>query len=88
MPVLWDRKLQTIVNNESAEVLRILNDGFNDLAENPSFDLYPEALRAKIDEVNTWVYDGLNNGVYKAGFATAQEECTKVLRCQTTFALP
>lgn len=75
VPVLWDRKLETIVNNESAEIIRIFNEAFNELAENKSLDLYPEALRENIDEVNEWVYNGLNNGVYKAGFATVQEEC-------------
>jgi putative glutathione S-transferase len=75
VPVLWDRKLETIVNNESAEIIRIFNEAFNELTENKSLDLYPEALRENIDEVNEWVYNGLNNGVYKAGFATVQEEC-------------
>ena len=64
------------MNNESAEIVRMLNSEFNDFASNPTLDLYPEALRAKIDEANGWIYDLLNNGVYKAGFATAQSECT------------
>ena len=77
VPVLWDTKTETIVNNESSEIIRMLNSEFNELATNPSLDLYPEAARAKIDEVNEWVYDMLNNGVYKSGFATAQAECTQ-----------
>lgn len=78
VPILWDTKEQTIVNNESAEIIRMLNNEFNELAENPPFsgDLYPESLRSQIDKINQWVYDELNNGVYKAGFATAQSECT------------
>lgn len=75
VPVLWDRKHETIVNNESAEIIRMLNGEFNEFAENPSLDLYPEKWRAQIDETNEWVFDMLNNGVYKAGFATAQGPC-------------
>ena len=56
VPVFWDKKTGTIVNNESSEILRFLNSEFNDLAKNPDLDLYPEALRKDIDEVNTWVY--------------------------------
>ncbi|MGX5775022.1 glutathione S-transferase family protein [Methylorubrum zatmanii] len=69
VPVLWDRERGTIVSNESAEIVRMLNDGFG--AGGP--DLYPEALRGAIDAVNARVYDRVNNGVYKAGFATTQE---------------
>jgi putative glutathione S-transferase len=69
VPVLWDRQRATIVSNESAEILRMLNGAFG--GSGP--DLYPEALRAEIDAVNARVYDRVNNGVYKAGFATAQE---------------
>ncbi len=76
VPVLWDTKHETIVNNESSEIIQMLNSEFNDFATNPNVDLNPEALRKSIDEVNGWVYDMLNNGVYKAGFATAQAECT------------
>jgi putative glutathione S-transferase len=73
VPVLWDKKHNTIVNNESSDILRIFNSAFNDLAQNPSLDLYPEPLRSKIDEVNEWVYNAINNGVYRCGFATQQE---------------
>ncbi|KAI8326064.1 glutathione S-transferase [Martensiomyces pterosporus] len=75
VPVLWDKKKQTIVNNESAEIIRIFNSAFDDLVE-PEYrgvTFYPEDLRAQIDEVNEWIYDTVNNGVYKAGFATKQE---------------
>ncbi|XP_042520075.1 glutathionyl-hydroquinone reductase YqjG-like isoform X1 [Macadamia integrifolia] len=72
VPVLWDKKLKTIVSNESSEIIRMLNTEFNDIAENASLDLYPPHLQSQIDEVNEWVYDGINNGVYKCGFATKQ----------------
>lgn len=71
VPVLWDRKHQTIVNNESAELIRMLNSDFGALASGPDF--YPEPLRDEIDAVNARVYDAINNGVYKAGFATTQD---------------
>lgn len=72
VPVLWDKKLKTIVSNESAEIIRMLNTEFNEIAENADLDLYPSQLQAKIDEVNDWVYDAINNGVYKCGFAKKQ----------------
>lgn len=71
VPVLWDKERQTIVNNESSEIIRMLNSAFNDLVGNDD-DYYPEALRPRIDEINKRVYDTINNGVYKAGFATRQ----------------
>ena len=61
MPVLWDTKERTIVNNESAEIIRMLNSEFNDFAANPELDLYPEAHREEIDGINEWVYDTLNS---------------------------
>jgi len=75
VPVLWDKKRNTIVNNESSEIIRMLNTEFNALVptEKAQLDLYPAPLRADIDGVNEWVYDRINNGVYKAGFATSQE---------------
>jgi glutathionyl-hydroquinone reductase len=72
VPVLWDKRRKTIVNNESADILRMLNDGFGTLAR-PEFDLYPQDLRAEIDALNEPIYQRLNNGVYRAGFATSQE---------------
>jgi putative glutathione S-transferase len=71
VPVLWDRKRGAIVNNESADILRMLNLGFGELADD-TFDLYPENLREEIDALNARVYPKLNNGVYRAGFATTQ----------------
>ena len=75
VPVLWDKKLKTIVNNESSEILRMLNTEFNSLVgeKEAKIDLYPEELRESIDDLNSWVYDTVNNGVYKTGFATKQE---------------
>jgi putative glutathione S-transferase len=71
VPVLWDKHTQTIVNNESSEIIRMFNDGFGELADN-RIDLYPAQLRQEIDAVNTRLYDAFNNGVYRAGFATTQ----------------
>ena len=73
VPVLWDKKTETVVNNESAEIIRMLNGAFNAVAERPELDYYPPPLRPAIDEVNETVYHTINNGVYKAGFATRQE---------------
>lgn len=72
VPALWDRKTQTIVNNESAEVIRMFNSAFDEFAEFPERDYYPQSLRAEIDAVNPGVYYDVNNGVYKSGFATTQ----------------
>ncbi|KAK3390544.1 glutathione S-transferase [Podospora didyma] len=74
VPVLYDKVQKTIVNNESSEILRIFGTEFNDIIDEKyrSADLYPEALRKEIDEVNEWQYDLINNGVYKSGFATTQ----------------
>lgn len=71
VPVLWDKRKRTIVSNESAEIIRMLNSEFNAFSD-ASVDFYPEDLRAGIDEINAYVYDRVNNGVYKAGFATDQ----------------
>jgi putative glutathione S-transferase len=72
VPVLWDRARQTIVNNESSEIIRMLNTAFDGVGAKPG-DYYPEALRPEIDEINARVYATLNNGVYRSGFATTQE---------------
>ncbi len=72
VPVLWDKAEGTIVNNESSEIIRMLNSEFEAWGE-ASLDLYPEALRPQIDAVNDLVYGNVNNGVYKCGFATSQE---------------
>ncbi|MEM9123147.1 MAG: glutathione S-transferase family protein, partial [Pseudomonadota bacterium] len=71
VPVLWDLHTNTIVNNESAEIIRMLNSAFDGLGAKAG-DYWPEALRDDIEAVNTRVYDTLNNGVYKSGFATTQ----------------
>ncbi|MGR9170200.1 glutathione S-transferase family protein [Rhizobium sp. KDH_Rht_773_N] len=71
VPVLWDRKRATIVNNESSDILRMLNSGFGDLAGS-EVDLYPAAHRGDIDAFNERIYPSLNNGVYRTGFATTQ----------------
>ncbi|MFS2153406.1 glutathione S-transferase family protein [Rhizobium sp. Rhizsp42] len=71
VPVLWDKERRTIVNNESADILRMLNSGFGALADG-AVDLYPEDLRAEIDALNERIYPQLNNGVYRTGFATTQ----------------
>jgi putative glutathione S-transferase len=73
VPVLWDKQQQTIVNNESSEIIRMLNSGFRELAKTPQ-DFYPETLRERIDAINTKVYNNINNGVYRAGFATHQDK--------------
>ena len=72
VPVLWDKKRQTIVNNESSEIIRMLNSEFDEFG-NSDVDFYPQALREEIDAINKPVYDNVNNGVYRAGFATTQE---------------
>jgi len=72
VPLLWDKQTGSIVSNESAEIIRMFNSAFNELTGNTD-DYYPEAQRGTIDEINARVYDGINNGVYKAGFATTQE---------------
>jgi putative glutathione S-transferase len=72
VPVLWDKERQTIVNNESAEIIRMLNGAFARVGASGR-DYYPETLRAEIDAVNEQVFEHVNNGVYKAGFARTQE---------------
>jgi putative glutathione S-transferase len=74
VPVLWDTRARSIVNNESSEIIRILNRDFEALATRKLADLYPEKLRKEIDAVNERVYRTVNNGVYRAGFATAQDK--------------
>jgi putative glutathione S-transferase len=72
VPVLWDKKRKSIVNNESSEIIRMFNSAFDDVGAK-SGDYYPAALRSEINQLNERIYDTLNNGVYKAGFATTQE---------------
>ena len=72
VPALWDKQRQTIVSTESSEIIRMFNSAFNDITGN-SDDYYPDALAAEIDELNDYIFNNLNNGVYKAGFARTQE---------------
>jgi putative glutathione S-transferase len=72
VPVLWDKTRRTIVNNESSEIIRMLNTAFDAFTDDRT-DYYPPALRGEIDAVNDVVYENINNGVYRAGFATTQE---------------
>jgi len=72
VPILWDKKTQTIVNNESVEIIRLFNSAFNELTGNTD-DYFPQAQRAEIETVNDRIYNAINNGVYKAGFATTQD---------------
>lgn len=78
VPVLWDKKTETIVSNESSEIIRMFNSAFDALGARPG-DYYPKALRAEIDAVNERVYRTLNNGVYRCGFATSQEAYEEAL---------
>ncbi len=72
VPVFWDKNGSRIVNNESSEIIRFLNSEFQEFAEHPDVDLYPEELREQIDELNEWIYASINNGVYRCGFAKSQ----------------
>lgn len=71
VPVLWDKQTETIVSNESSEIIRMFNSAFDHLGATPG-DFYPALLQPEIDEVNSWIYQDVNNGVYRAGFATSQ----------------
>jgi len=79
VPVLWDKQTETIVNNESSEVIRILNTAFNELTGNYD-DYYPESLQSEIDAWNEKIYHHVNNGVYRCGFARSQEAYDKAAR--------
>lgn len=76
VPVLWDKQRNTIVSNESADIIRMFNSAFNSITGN-DLEFYPEELADEIDQINNWVYNTVNNGVYKAGFATSQEAYEK-----------
>jgi putative glutathione S-transferase len=81
VPMLWDKKQRTIVNNESSEIIRMLNTEFNAFT-NDHTDYYPQALRPQIDEINKLTYEKINNGVYRSGFAKTQaayEEACRAL---------
>jgi glutathionyl-hydroquinone reductase len=72
VPTLWDTETGRVVNNESSDVMRMLNSEFDELARRPELDYYPRELREEIDSINEWVYATVNNGVYRCGFATTQ----------------
>jgi len=84
VPVLWDTHTRTIVNNESADIIKILNSAFNDLATRPELDLYPDDLQDTVERWNDRVYHAINNGVYRCGFAQTQaaytEACTLLFK--------
>ncbi len=80
VPVLWDRQTGQIVNNESAEILRMFNSEFETRASRPDLDLYRESKRKQIDEVNDWIYPCINNGVYRCGFATKQAAYSRAFK--------
>jgi glutathionyl-hydroquinone reductase len=79
VPVLWDKQTSTIVSNESAEIIRMMNSAFDAVGARPG-DYYPQALREEIDALNAHIYDNVNNGVYKAGFATTQQAYEEAVR--------
>ena len=79
VPVLWDKQRRTIVNNESAEIIRMLNSAFNGVGAREA-DYYPAELRTEIDALNAHIYETVNNGVYKAGFATSQAAYEEAIR--------
>jgi putative glutathione S-transferase len=80
VPVLWDKQTRRIVNNESAEIIRIFNSEFQSDATTPDRDLYPKSKRKQIDELNDWIYPCINNGVYRCGFATKQVAYSRAFR--------
>ena len=82
VPVLWDKKTKTIVNNESSEIMRILNSEFNNFTKVKT-DFYPIKHKVAIDKINDFVYENINNGVYKVGFATSQDAYDKA--CENLF---
>ncbi|BAU64031.1 Glutathione S-transferase domain protein [Stanieria sp. NIES-3757] len=83
VPVLWDTQTKTIVNNESSEIIEMLNSEFNQWATHPELDLYPEASKTEIDAWNEKVYHAVNNGVYRCGFAQTQSAYNKA--CEELF---
>ncbi len=79
VPVLWDRMTKTIVNNKSSEIIRMLNSEFDEFGD-ATLDLYPSSLRAEIDDVNRFIYENVNNGVYRTGLAKSQEAYEQAFR--------
>ncbi|MBL1208917.1 glutathione S-transferase C-terminal domain-containing protein [Geminocystis sp. GBBB08] len=85
VPVLWDKKTKTIVNNESSEIIILLNNEFNNFAKNANFNLYPDDLKSQIQEWNNKIYHYINNGVYRCGFAQTQSAYEEA--CQGLFTV-
>jgi len=83
VPLLWDRKTRTIINNESSEIMRFFNRAFDAFGD-PDVDLCPPGLQPAIDEINAFVYERINNGVYRCGFATRQQAYEEA--CRRLFA--
>jgi len=79
VPILWDKKQNKIVNNESSEIIRMLNSAFNNFTDIKT-DYYPENLRNEINKINSPIYDNINNGVYRSGFATTQQSYSKAVK--------
>jgi putative glutathione S-transferase len=79
VPVLWDKERNTIVSNESSEIIRMFNTAFDGIGATPG-DYYPESLRGEIDALNDFIYPNINNGVYRAGFATTQDAYEEAVR--------
>jgi len=77
VPILWDKKNKTIVNNESADIVQFFNSAFDEFAKYPDVDLYPEELRPQIEELNSWIYPCINDGVYRCGFSQTQDAYEK-----------
>jgi glutathionyl-hydroquinone reductase len=85
VPMLWDKQTKSIVNNESAEIIVILNSALNEFAQHPEIDLYPEDLRTQIDQWNEKIYGSVNNGVYRCGFA--QTQAAYDVACEELFTM-
>ena len=79
VPILFDKKLKTIVSNESSEIIQMLNSRFNDFASHPEINLASDELKAAMDEVDSWIYPNINNGVYRCGFAKSQQAYDKAI---------
>jgi len=83
VPILWDKKTKTIVSNESADIIQMLNSEFNEFAKNPGLDLNPTDMKESMDSVNEWIYTDFNNGVYRCGFAKTQDAYNKAVASLT-----
>jgi len=79
VPILWDKKQSTIVSNESADIIKMLNSEFNEFAKSPDMDLDPSDLRKSMESVDEWIYPSINNGVYRCGFAKSQTAYDKAI---------